>query len=82
MTYVLAYCLYINAQFNMQNHENDTMYRPYIYIMLICNTWAMGYDLRQLIKAGWLYFYDPWNLVDWIYILSGYANLFIQYDWH
>lgn len=49
--------------------------------MFLCNTWAFVYDTRQLVKTGWLYFYDAWNLVDWVYIVSGYANIVIQYDW-
>ena len=48
--------------------------------MGICNSYALFYDLRQMIKKGELYFFDLWNIIDWLYIITGYINLMIQYD--
>ena len=50
--------------------------------MFACNSFAMMYDMRQLFKQGFFYFFDPWNYNDQLYIWIGYTNLYLQFDFY
>ena len=83
VTYLITYFIYVNYKYNQHKwHEEEELknYRPFCYIMFICNTFAFLYESRQAINTGWLYLLDVYNLNDFIYISSGYCNIFIEYN--
>lgn len=82
--YLLTYFFYINIKYNQHKwdleEDPNKYYYPMCYIMLACNTYAFFYDTRQFINSGLIYLFEAWNYIDWIFILSGYCNIFVQFD--
>lgn len=82
--YLVTYFIFINLKYNKHKwygeEDEARNYYPMCYIMLACNTVACIYDTRQFINIGIIYVFDAWNYVDWVFIISGYYNIFNQLD--
>jgi hypothetical protein len=56
--------------------EPEIQYLP-LSVMLMCNLYGMLYDMTQMYKQKWLYFFDLWNFNDQLYIWIGFVNILI-----
>ena len=79
ITYVLTFLVFVDRQYL---HRDEKINITLIIIMFLCNFAAFCYDTRQLIKQGFMYFFDPWNYYDQLYIWSGFLNLYLQADFN
>jgi len=83
ITYVVCFTAYLtlNMHHDVQlMKDRKTFSRALIGVMYACNSWACAFDVYQLRKVGWFeYAQDPWNYLDWSYIIVGYCNLTVQF---
>ena len=76
ITYVIFYLIYLNNRY--LNRSNDYEFEPKnLFVMLFCNSFFMMYDMRQLLRQGLMYMFDPWNYNDQLYIWIGFVNLYL-----
>lgn len=59
--------------------ENNNMDKVYTAILALGIIFPWLYDLLQLVQDGpKVYFSDPWNFVDFLYIYGSIANIILQ----
>jgi hypothetical protein len=76
--YVILFTLYVN--FVYLHYDPESNHFIYTIILAIGIIYPWIYDLIQLINDGPIvYFNDPWNFVDFIYIYGSIANIVLQF---
>lgn len=75
--YVLLFVLYVNFVYLYNDlGENHIIYTLILAVGII---YPWIYDLIQLVSDGpTVYFQDPWNFVDFIYIYGSITNIILQ----
>ena len=76
--YVLLFILYVNFVY-LYNDNSDDMHIIFTLILAVGIIYPWLYDFIQLIADGpMVYFKDPWNYVDFVYIYGSITNIVLQ----
>ena len=74
--YVLLFILYVNFVYLHAETNEDHIIYTIVLALGIVYPWI--YDLIQLVNDGpAIYFSDPWNYVDFLYIYGSIGNIIL-----
>ena len=79
LCYMMALALFIVSTYMGSDRYGNMESFVYPLAMAICIVYPYIYDTIQLFHLRHEYFYDPWNVSDFIYMYAGMVNIAFQF---